>query len=474
MSLQSSHSQAQTASTESADECVSELTATADEGDDDQPLAIAPNIDTIGEPSQEISRFTPSQRLWVFGFLFQAMAIMDRPPEDISSEVIRKTISLLLQHSDLTGIASSPPARFIKTVWQAFMESGSLRRPNKGGRPENELKHAAEALLKDYSQDLSLREISRELNAHDLGQKISTSTIFRCSKKNQMRFYRSGLCQVLSDDSIARRLNFAHTIRRMVREGSLKETNIIFSDESMIGIGSHVNRQNDGYWRVAGEFEWEQVLQERNFQGPRVHVFVAINAELGIIGPYYVDEIERLPGERDTLNATSYQTLLRTQVVPEIKRLCEIKRKPFNQFWWQQDGAPQHTAASTINYLKSVFDSRIISNKSEFVWPPYSPDLSLLDFWFWSKVKKEMGEHLPADTAEIKTVVPKVALETNLDEIKAASRDFLLRIQALIMHEGGHFEKGFHDFKRYLIDRANICAICGEKHPLDWVRCDVA
>jgi transposase len=41
-----------------------------------------------------------------------------------------------------------------------------------------------------------------------------------------------------------------------------------------------------------------------------------------------------------------------------------------------QDGASPHTAKQTIELLKKYFGEKIISNKLEDFWPPYSPDLN--------------------------------------------------------------------------------------------------
>ena len=52
-----------------------------------------------------------------------------------------------------------------------------------------------------------------------------------------------------------------------------------------------------------------------------------------------------------------------------------------------QDGATPHTALSTRRYLKDIFGKKIIGKHFEYAWPPYSPDLTLADYWLWPTLK---------------------------------------------------------------------------------------
>ena len=52
-----------------------------------------------------------------------------------------------------------------------------------------------------------------------------------------------------------------------------------------------------------------------------------------------------------------------------------------NEFWmFQQDSAPAHKARLTVQYWKKNFPDLI----SPMEWPPYSPDLNLLDYSVWN------------------------------------------------------------------------------------------
>ena len=58
---------------------------------------------------------------------------------------------------------------------------------------------------------------------------------------------------------------------------------------------------------------------------------------------------------------------------------------------FQQDGSSIHTSKSVTQYLKKVWKTRWIGLKHHTrKWPPKSPDLTPLDFWFWNHVRQRV------------------------------------------------------------------------------------
>ena len=49
-----------------------------------------------------------------------------------------------------------------------------------------------------------------------------------------------------------------------------------------------------------------------------------------------------------------------------------------HNLWFMQDGATCHTTENNLSILKEEFNGRIISNKTDEVWPPNIPDLNPL------------------------------------------------------------------------------------------------
>ena len=65
----------------------------------------------------------------------------------------------------------------------------------------------------------------------------------------------------------------------------------------------------------------------------------------------------------------------------------KIEEEDIGNIWFQLDGARCHTTEATIDVLRPVFKDRIISRRSDAVWPPRSCNLTPLDYYLWGAVK---------------------------------------------------------------------------------------
>ena len=76
----------------------------------------------------------------------------------------------------------------------------------------------------------------------------------------------------------------------------------------------------------------------------------------GIIGPFF---FENEQGAAVTVNGERYRAMLNEFLFPKFEE--EVT----DDIWFQQDGAPCHTANATINLLRTVFENRIISRNAD-------------------------------------------------------------------------------------------------------------
>jgi len=262
---------------------------------------------------------------------------------------------------------------------------------------------------------------------------------------------------------------FATEMQSRLNRKAINVDDICFTDECYVGTGPSSNRQNDGYWRLTGDSRPEDHLKQREFQGDRTHIFIAVHAKAGVIGPIYVDELD-CPEDstHTTLTAKRYAFMLRTIVIPELR--SRLSPGDFEKCWYQHDGAAPHTAAISREYLREVFQGRLISLRENLIWPPYSPDLSPLDYWFWFLMRKKIGQDLPRTRDEIKLCASRACSEISVEETKKAIRDFPIRIRALLQYGGAHFEHSLAKFKRDLNRLEKICGLCNMVH-CDCPRC---
>ncbi|KAF0704949.1 zinc finger BED domain-containing protein 4-like, partial [Aphis craccivora] len=71
---------------------------------------------------------------------------------------------------------------------------------------------------------------------------------------------------------------------------------------------------------------------------------------------------------------------------------------------WQQDGAPAHNTLAVRTYLNKMYgDNNWFGTQSPIIqWPRRSPDLSVLDFFFWGHLKNEVYKEKCNSVEELK------------------------------------------------------------------------
>jgi len=90
-----------------------------------------------------------------------------------------------------------------------------------------------------------------------------------------------------------------------------------------------------------------------------------------------------------TVTGASYLAMVK-EVLPEVRGRASQRR-----CWWQQDGAGVHCTDAVINFLNAKFHGRVITRRGEHPWPPFSPDLSPLDYYFWGFINAEVWRQNP-------------------------------------------------------------------------------
>ena len=75
---------------------------------------------------------------------------------------------------------------------------------------------------------------------------------------------------------------------------------------------------------------------------------------------------EKEQGEAVTVNGDRYRAMLNEFL------FTKIEEEDIGSIWFQQDDATCHTAEATLDFLRPVFENRIISRRADVVWPPRS------------------------------------------------------------------------------------------------------
>ena len=74
-----------------------------------------------------------------------------------------------------------------------------------------------------------------------------------------------------------------------------------------------------------------------------------------------------------------------------------------------RDGVTSHTTAEVMAFLNTKSRGCIISCKAEVKWPPYSPNLNPLDYFFWFYAMIHVRRRKAATIDELKKTVEDIA-----------------------------------------------------------------
>lgn len=171
---------------------------------------------------------------------------------------------------------------------------------------------------------------------------------------------------------------------------------IIFSDEAHFHLGGYVNKQNCRIWGT----ENPHVIVEKPMHPQRVTVWCGFWSG-GIIGPFF---FENEQGAAVTVNGERYRAMINDFLFPALEE------EDIGNIWFQQDGAPCHTAHVSIDLLRTVFEDRIISRNADVIWPPRSCDLTPLDYYLWGAVKDKCYADKPATIDALKNNI-RIAID---------------------------------------------------------------
>lgn len=229
------------------------------------------------------------------------------------------------------------------------------------GRPNTIPNNIEEEVLQMVEEDptLSTRRIATRKG-------ISQSKTWRILKTNGLHPYHLTPVQFLQDRDKPSRLDFCVWLKNMEDHSPGYIKKILWTDEATFTRDGITNFHNLHEWSHENPHKKREGKFQERF---KVNVWAGI-LHKNLIGPFI------LP---DNLNANNYLEFL----VNELPNLLEDV--PLNQLaaaMYQQDGAPAHSARIVTNFLNGEFQNGWIGRCGPYKWPPRSPDLTPLDFFF--------------------------------------------------------------------------------------------
>lgn len=245
-------------------------------------------------------------------------------------------------------------------------------------------------------------------------------TTFRNGLKIQgIKAYKPFKAHKLTEQHKLRRLEFCQWFVQKFSRESIKFP-IIFSDEAYIELSPSPNSQNVRIYSKSRPVEVSE--QKENFP-KKLGLWCALSVKK-LYGPYVFE---------GNVDSSKYISIIKT-FLEDVDRISK------RNFWFQQDGATCHTSRESLEFLTFVFPGRVISGKLETFWPPHSPDLNPLDFYFWGSLKSYLSHQPASNLTQLRSKITEYATSISQSTLQRVNLNFEKRVQKCIEANGGHFE----------------------------------
>ena len=198
-----------------------------------------------------------------------------------------------------------------------------------------------------------------------------------------------------------------------------------------------IHRLRPGYVAPRGR-GWAGAAPHAFVVGPRsmkkVTVWCAVGYS-GIVGPYLFEDNE---GNTVTVNSQRYVSMLHDKFIPDLQQMPQVNMHTVR---FQQDGAPPHTANLSLAALAEWCPGdRLISRRTNNIWPAYSPEMTPPDFWLWGYLKSMVYANNPQTLEVLKNNITMEIESIPLDMIHRVMDNFMIRVRAVVDQDGNWIE----------------------------------
>lgn len=177
---------------------------------------------------------------------------------------------------------------------------------------------------------------------------------------------------------------------------------------------------------------------ERTRETDTVMVWAGIIDEK-VIGPYFFDH---------NVNGDTYLEMLQHYLLPELERLGI---NPL-EIMYMHDGAPPHYSIQVRQFLNANFSGFIGPGNDAFIrWPARSPDLNILDFFFWAFVKHVINQIPAVDIDDLLFKIEESFDQVTQEMLNNCQNEILKRLRCCIRYNGAHIEQHLKYFDDELI-----------------------
>lgn len=288
----------------------------------------------------------------------------------VSGDNLRETRRLYAAPENLTMLRNRgvinpqvPGLQVILAATQRLIDHGAFRTPahaRGGGRPRHSL--VLEDDILEYFE-LHPRRSTR-MAARHFG--VSRYYVWKVLHVAGLHPYHYRRAQALYGSDSEARIRFCQWLI------ANPAVNILWTDESTFTRVGIFNIHNEHWWTMNNP----HLIKEHSHQ-----IRFSVNVWAGLLnnrifGPIFIE---------GNLTGGTYLNMLQG-VCDEL--LDDVPLRYLWSLYYQHDGCPAHYARAVRDYLDREFGDRWIGRGGPVAWPPRSPDLTPMDFYLWSEIKR--------------------------------------------------------------------------------------
>lgn len=263
----------------------------------------------------------------------------------------------------------------------------------------------------------SLRDLAKDNN-------LSLTVIHKILRKHKFIPYKYCSVQTLVPGDADRRGIFCRWLVASCRENPNFLRNIIWSDESNFSNSGMFNRKNMHYWSRENPLLAYPSHPQTRF---------SLSVWCGLIGSKVVGPLFY----HGTLTGARYVNFM-VEVLEEY--LDDVNLEDRQTIYFQQDGAPAHNFRDVVAMMQRLFEDRWMGTNGPINWPPRSPDLSPLDFFFWGLIKNQVYQRKYGNVGELEDSIRLAINSIDGRSIRNATKSVYKRALMCIQENGGVFE----------------------------------
>lgn len=268
-----------------------------------------------------------------------------------------------------------------------------------------------------------------------------------------LKFFKRTRAPMSTPKSIERRMAFArwgdelHEVNpgTKLKKAELTRDCGVFVDETTVELIPPHNPKNMGIWREnmpTGNNNIHHIMTK-----PKSAMAFICASKLIPGNGLYMHWVP--PG---TITGESYHKFLTESIFPALKQIIGLRN--WKKVWWLEDGAPGHHSHIVSDLLNEEFNGKVIG--CDFLkwhpdapgcnWPPYSCDLTVLDYFVNRQIKERCWE-LEEETGMIQNLndlrrnFEMATYELDADMVTRSIDAFPERIKMCQAVGGGIFEK---------------------------------